>query len=130
MTGWDYAQVHVPDDQGANDTEAREYADSHVSHTGQVFFSEAVYSQVETLQPYTGDVHNRTHLKDDHDYHQDPTAILSLTQLNPQDMQQGFAASITLIVDPASTPPIRPVAQENAAFALPSWLHHWQSPKQ
>lgn len=113
----------MPDDQGTHDTEARKYADSHVSHTGQVFFSEAVYSRIETLQPYAGDVHNRTHLEDDHDYRNDPTAILPLTQLDPQDMQQGFAATITIIVDPASIPFIRPVARGNAASFLLSWLH-------
>ena len=118
----------MPDNDGSHDTEAGEYADSHVSHTGQVFFPEDVYSQIETLEPYTSDLHTRVHLEDDFDYHNDPTAVLPLTQLDAQDIQKGYAASVTIIVDPASTPPIKPMAEawEKAASALPSWMRFWQ----
>ncbi|KAK9832367.1 hypothetical protein WJX74_007869 [Apatococcus lobatus] len=121
-----HMKVHVPNDDGTHDTEAGEYADSHVSHTGQVFFSEAIYSQIEALEPYTRDVHHRVHLEDDHDYHDDPTAVLPMTQLDAQVMQNGFAASVIIIVDPALTPPIKPVFWEKAASPLPRWLRFWQ----
>ena len=123
LSWWCALQVHVPDNDGTHDTEAGEYADSHVSHTGQVFFPEDIYSQIATLEPYTSDEHTRVHLEDDHDYHDDPTAVLPLTQLDAQDIQKGFAASVTIIVDPASTPaPIRPGLWKKATSALPSWM--------
>lgn len=93
-------QVHVPYHTYSNET--REYEDSHVVHTGQFFFEEKFYQQVTVLEPYTNDIHHRVHNDEDHDYQQDPTAVLDITTAD--STLDDVIGSITTVVDPSATP--------------------------
>lgn len=102
-------QVHIPDDDEDYDddeSEADDYEDSHVSHTGQVFFAEDMYSRIEALDPYTSDLVTRLHLSDDGIYNNDPSAILTITQLDMASIKYGVIGAINMVVDPDATPPV------------------------
>ncbi len=99
-------QVHVPneDDYEDYESEADGYQDSHVSHTGQLFFPEAMYSNIEALDPYTSDQATRMHLSNDGIYNNDPSAILTITQLDMASIKYGVIGAIDVVIDPDSTP--------------------------
>ena len=104
-----HVQVHIPpDDDEADEAEAGEYAESHVSHTGQLFFPEEMYTQIESLEPYTKDQATRLRLSSDGIYNNDPSAILDIMQLDVAAIKYGVVGTATLTVDPDSTPsPVR-----------------------
>lgn len=99
-----HLKVHVPYHTYSNETKL--YLDSHVAHTGQLFFKEALYKQIETLEPYVHDVHHRVHNDEDHDYQQDPSAVLDTRRITDGSvsMENGFVGSITTVIDPTATP--------------------------
>ena len=100
-----HLQVHIPDNNAMNyESEAAEYPDSHVSHTGQLFFPEDMYTQIESLDPYTKDVASRLRLSSDGIYNNDPTAILDIMQLDVAAIKYGVVGKSTVTVNPDSTP--------------------------
>ncbi|KAK9827088.1 hypothetical protein WJX74_006172 [Apatococcus lobatus] len=102
-----HMKVHIPNDDDADyESEAREYADSHVSHTGQLFFPEDMYMQIESLDPYTKDQNIRLRLTDDDIYNNDPTAILGIMQLDVAAIKYGVVGTATVTVNPDSTPAV------------------------
>jgi protocatechuate 3,4-dioxygenase beta subunit len=81
------------------------YSGGHVSHTGQLFFSDALSAEVYRLAPYTAGTAARTDHAEDHVWTAEGGAksLLKLTFLGstPAD---GFLGTITLGVNPAATP--------------------------
>lgn len=107
-----------------NSNETLEYQDSHVVHTGQFFFPEKFYKQITVLDPYTKDVHRRVHNKEDHDYQQDPTAVLNIT--HGDSACDDVTASITTVVDPSATPtpvPMMDPQEFDESMQKPSTAH-------
>lgn len=88
--------------------ETQEYTDSHVIHTGQMFFEETFYKQITGLEPYVQDKHWRVHNDEDHDFQQDPTAVLEVTYTG-DSLENGVVGSITTVVDPSATPTPEPM---------------------
>lgn len=88
--------------------ETQEYTDSHVVHTGQMFFEETFYKQIMGLEPYILDKHRRVHNDEDHDFQQDPTAVLEIAY-NSDSLEKGVIGSITTVVDPSATPTPNPM---------------------
>jgi protocatechuate 3,4-dioxygenase beta subunit len=83
----------------------RRYRGGHVSHTGQLFFSERITAQVAGLSPYTGSTTARTPLSQDSIYQQAGSrSKLHLTPLRRGSIRRGFRRTITLGVDPRATP--------------------------
>ena len=100
-----YLQVHIlNDDIMDSDSEAGEYSDSHVSHTGQLFFPEDMYTQIESLDPYSKDRATRLRLSSDGIFKNDPTAILDIVQLDVAAIKYGVVGKSTVTVNPDSTP--------------------------
>lgn len=98
--------MHVPYHTYSNET--KEYLDSHVVHTGQLFFEEDFYKQITSFEPYVRDKHRRVHNDEDHDYREDPTAVLDIVRAT-NDLQDGVIGSITTVIDPAATPSPAPM---------------------
>lgn len=83
--------------------ESEEYQDSHVVHTGQMFFEEDLYKQITLLDPYTQDKVERVLNDVDHVYLGDPTATLEVTYAD-NTLQNGIIGSITVVLDHSATP--------------------------
>lgn len=77
------------------------YSGGHVSHTGQLFFSDAISTEVYKLGPYTSDTAARVlHAADQVWTQQDGAkSVVELTKSGA-----GFKGTITLGVNPAATP--------------------------
>jgi hypothetical protein len=116
-------QVHVPYHTYTNETQ--EYLDSHVVHTGQLFFEEDFYNQITFFEPYTHNQHQRVHNDEDHVYQQDPTAVLQLTYAE-DTLQSGIVGSITTVIDPSATPSATsPVHMIDPQDLDPMWYPMW-----
>ena len=116
-------QVHVPYHTYTNETQ--EYLDSHVVHTGQLFFEEDFYNQITFFEPYTHNQHQRVHNDEDHVYQQDPTAVLQLTYAE-DTLQSGIVGSITTVIDPSATPSATsPVHMIDPQDLDPTWYPMW-----
>ncbi len=85
------------------------FAGGHVAHTGQIFFDDAVSDVVYA----TGDAYagrdNARRLRNDQDnilgdHADEPGFIVSLSPLVEGDPAAGFIGTITIGVDPSSTP--------------------------
>jgi protocatechuate 3,4-dioxygenase beta subunit len=81
------------------------YSGGHVSHTGQLFFSDALSDKVYRLAPYTSGTAARTDHAEDQVWTQQDGAksLLTLTPLGSK-LADGFLGTITLGVNPAATP--------------------------
>ncbi len=81
------------------------YGGGHVSHTGQLLFSDAITSEVYRLAPYTSDTEARVANSADHVYTQEggSKSVLKLSKLG-SSVADGFRGTITLVVNPAATP--------------------------
>lgn len=93
--------MHVPYHIYTN--ESQEYVDSHVVHTSQLFFGDALYEQISLQDPYCHSETYRVRNVDDHVYQADPTAVLNIAQSNTL-LTEGLIGTITAVVDPAATP--------------------------
>lgn len=84
------------------------YAGGHVSHTGQLFFDDAVSDRVYETDAYGGrDNGQRTRNGDDNilgDREDEPGFLLALTPVDEGDLAAGFVGTITIGVDPNATP--------------------------
>lgn len=84
------------------------YEDGHVSHTGQIFFDDAVSDVVYELEAYGGrDNSQRTRNDSDNifgEHGDEPGFLLELEMIDEADMAAGMIASITVGVDPSATP--------------------------
>jgi protocatechuate 3,4-dioxygenase beta subunit len=97
-----HMKVHV--DGTANET----YEGGHVSHTGQLFFDDAISDQVFETEAYAGRP-NEERLRNDGDnilgdHADEPGFMLELTRLNEDAIEDGFLGTITVGVDPEATP--------------------------
>ena len=81
------------------------YSGGHVSHTGQLFFDDAISSEVYALDPYATDTTPRTLDTVDGVYtgQGGKHSIVKLTRLGTA-VADGFRGTITLGVNPAATP--------------------------
>jgi len=120
-------QIHVPYHTYNNETQ--EYQDSHVVHTGQLFFEEDFYKQITLFEPYALDQHQRVHNDEDHVYQQDPTAVLKLTYAE-DSLQSGIVGSILTVIDPSATPsassPVQTIDNQDVNYTwYPMWYPMW-----
>jgi protocatechuate 3,4-dioxygenase beta subunit len=79
----------------------------HISHTGQMFPSQAVYSEVYQLAPYKSETativnHDEDRVWTTQDGYQ---ALMKITQLGSR-LKQGLKATVTLGVNPQATPAV------------------------
>lgn len=83
------------------------YDGGTTSHTGQLFFDDAISDQVLLLGPYAGrpDEQRTTNDEDNvlGDHEDEPGFLLSLTPLSDDWLTDGFLATITVSVDPTAT---------------------------
>jgi protocatechuate 3,4-dioxygenase beta subunit len=96
-----HMKVHV--DGTADDT----YEDGHVSHTGQLFFDDAISDQVFNTEAYSGRS-NDQRLRNDGDnilgdHADEPGFMLELTPISEDSIEKGFIGTITVGVDPSVT---------------------------
>jgi len=97
-----HMKVHVGGT--ADDT----YADGHVSHTGQLFFDDAISDQVFATEAYA-DRPNDQRLRNDADnilgdHADEPGFMLELKQINDDAIEDSFIGTITIGVDSSATP--------------------------
>jgi protocatechuate 3,4-dioxygenase beta subunit len=95
-----HVKVHIGGTNGGTT-----YSGGHVSHTGQLFFDDAISGQVYVLAPYTSDTAARVLDPADGVYTEQGGAK-SLVKLNllGATVANGFLGTVTLGVNPASTP--------------------------
>jgi protocatechuate 3,4-dioxygenase beta subunit len=82
------------------------YSGGHVSHTGQLFFSDAASGQVYKLAPYRQDTNARTLHAADRVWTQEhgASSVMALHRRGSSLAKQGLRGAITLGVDPSATP--------------------------
>jgi protocatechuate 3,4-dioxygenase beta subunit len=87
-------------------TAAGEYHGGHVAHTGQTFFPEEVTKSVIARKPYSEHDIARTTLADDRVFNtgHGSEAVAWWTALRTGASGSGYPATLTLGVDPTSTP--------------------------
>jgi protocatechuate 3,4-dioxygenase beta subunit len=95
-----HVKVHI-----GGTTSATQYSGGHVSHTGQLFFDDAISGQVYALDAYAADTAARVLDPADGVYTQQGGAksLVKLTRLGTT-VADGFVGTVTLGVNPASTP--------------------------
>lgn len=102
-----HMKVHVGGAEESGDLPA--YEGGHVAHNGQIFFDDAVSDEVyATDEAYAGR-DNAQRLRNDQDsilgnHADEPGFIVSLAPLVEGDPTAGFLGTITIGVDPYSTP--------------------------
>ena len=99
-----HMKVHID----GNVEDADTYDGGHVSHTGQLFFDDAVSDEVYgTAEAYAGrEDSQRTRNDQDNilgDHLDEPGFLVSLSPLDENDPSQGFLGVITIGVDPSVT---------------------------
>ena len=99
-----HMKVHID----GNVEDAATYDGGHVSHTGQLFFDDAVSDEVYgTTEAYAGrEDSQRTRNDQDNilgDHLDEPGFLVSLSPLDENDSSQGFLGVITIGVDPSVT---------------------------
>lgn len=92
-----HAKVHV----GGKHTTSK-YSGGHVSHNGQIFFSEAVSTKVYRTAPYTSDPNARTYRKRDRVYTAQGGSK-SVLRLTGGSVAHGLTGRVTLAVDTAAS---------------------------
>jgi protocatechuate 3,4-dioxygenase beta subunit len=95
-----HVKVHIGGTKSATT-----YSGGHVSHTGQLFFDDAISGQVYLLAPYTSDTAARVLDPADSVYtEQGGSKSLVKLSLLGATVANGFLGTVTLGVNPASTP--------------------------
>jgi protocatechuate 3,4-dioxygenase beta subunit len=91
-----HAKVHI-----GGGAAGSKYSGGHVSHTGQMFFPEAISSKVYKTRPYLADPNTRTYTATDHVYTEQGGArsVLKLTGV----VGTGLLGAITLAVDTSAS---------------------------
>jgi protocatechuate 3,4-dioxygenase beta subunit len=107
--GWYLGRtIHIHMKVHVDGTAGKTYEDGHVSHTGQLFFDDAITDQVLQTESYAGRSDERRTLNDADnvlDGHADePGFFLTLTPLVEGSFADGFRGTITIGVDPNATP--------------------------
>ncbi|MCA9881064.1 MAG: hypothetical protein KC442_24865, partial [Thermomicrobiales bacterium] len=100
-----HMKVHIDGDVVDENT----YDGGHVSHTGQLFFDDAISDEVyRSVEAYAGrDDSQRTRNDQDNilgDHLDEPGFLVSLSPLDESDPRQGYLGVITIGVDPNATP--------------------------
>ncbi|MFT4039847.1 MAG: intradiol ring-cleavage dioxygenase [Thermomicrobiales bacterium] len=100
-----HMKVHIDGEVVDADT----YDGGHVSHTGQLFFDDAISDEIYNSIAAYGNRDNTQRTRNDvdnilGDHADEPGFIVSLTPLVEGDLSQGFLGTITIGVDPAATP--------------------------
>jgi protocatechuate 3,4-dioxygenase beta subunit len=103
--------IHVEVHIGGHVTRAAKYAGGHVSHTGQLYFTEIISAEVAKLEPYKINTVTRVQNQDDFIFTGgNDSGLLALTPLQPRrrgsSLEQGLLASIGLGVNPSATPSV------------------------
>lgn len=102
-----HMKVHVGGAEDADDTAT--YEGGHVAHTGQIFFDDAVSDEVYTAHGDYAGRDNAQRLRNDQDnilgdHADEPGFMVTLSPLVAGDPTAGFLGTITIGVDPNSTP--------------------------
>ena len=107
--------IHLKVHEGGK-ASGKTYEGGHVSHTGQLFFPEAVTEQVAAVKPYSSHDIERVRNSEDSIFQQaGDGSIVKLTG----SVKEGFVAEITLGINPNSTPDPAGMGAEGAPPALP-----------
>ena len=85
--------------------EGDHYRHGHVSHTGQIFFPEAITDKIYRTPAYMRKNQGRVPLEDDGIFRQGGSRVASLTLVEAGKPKLGYVSRVTLIVDPAATAP-------------------------
>jgi protocatechuate 3,4-dioxygenase beta subunit len=106
--GWYMGRtIHIHMKVSEDGEVGKTYDGGHVSHTGQLFFDDAISDQVFLLEPYAGrpDEQRTTNDQDNilGDHEDEPGFLLSLTPLSDDWLTDGFLGTITVSVDPSAT---------------------------
>lgn len=95
-----HMKVHLDGEAG------KTYEGGHTAHTGQLFFDDAITEQVMQLEPYAGRPDEYRTLNSDDNIlagHEDePGFMVTLTQLDANDLSAGFLGTIVIGVDPSA----------------------------
>ena len=107
--GWYISRtVHIHMKVVVEGTAGEIYEGGHVSHTGQLFFDDAISDQIYLTEAYGGrDDSQRTLNSADGilgDHADEPGFLLSLTPVTEGAIEDGFVGTITIGVDPTATP--------------------------
>lgn len=86
----------------------RRARDAAVSHTGQIFFPEALSTRIMAMPPYSANKVERTPLTQDHVYadQHGASTVAQIQIVSAGDVASGVTANLTLTVDPNSVPPL------------------------
>lgn len=106
--GWYISRtIHIHMKVSEDGEAGKTYDNGHTSHTGQLFFDDAISDQVFLLEPYAGrpDEQRTTNAEDNvlGDHADEPGFMLSLTPLSDDWLTDGFLGTITVSVDPSAT---------------------------
>lgn len=106
--GWYLGRtIHIHMKVSEDGEAGKTYDNGHTSHTGQLFFDDAISDQVFLLEPYAGrpDEQRTTNPQDNilGDHEDEPGFMLSLTPLSDNWLTDGFLGTITVSVDPSAT---------------------------
>ncbi len=81
------------------------YRGGHVSHTGQLFFSDDLTDHIARIDPYAAHHTLRTRLEEDNVYAGDHGGpMLSITPMKQGSLENGLVATVTLGIDPDAIP--------------------------
>jgi protocatechuate 3,4-dioxygenase beta subunit len=95
-----HAKVHI-----AGTASAGTYSGGHVSHTGQLFFDDAISTSVFRLTPYAKDSAGRVLNSADRVYMQQGGSKCEVKlKQRSATLAKGFTGTVALAVDPSSTP--------------------------
>src|SRR6478752_393737 len=106
--GWYMGRtIHIHMKVSEDGEAGKTYDGGHLSHTGQLFFEDAISDQVFLLEPYAGrpDEQRTTNDQDNilGDHEDEPGFLLNLTPLSDDWLTDGFLGTITVSVDPSAT---------------------------
>ena len=99
-----HLMVHVDGEVVDEDT----YDGGHISHTGQLFFDDAISDEVYRTHEAYADRNDRQRTRNEQDnilgnHLEEPGFLVSLTPLDENDPLQGYLGVITIGVDPGAT---------------------------
>lgn len=107
--GWYMGRtIHIHLKVAVDGTEGTTYEGGHVTHTGQLFFDDAISDQVYATGAYADRDNNRRTRNDSDnilsDHVDEPGFLLELTPISEDSFDDGFLGTITLGVDPTASP--------------------------
>ena len=94
--------IHIRVHLGGSVADGR-YQGGHITHTGQIFFSEETTDRVYQLPAYTKAQVGRMALTSDGIFNQGGS-LSSLTPIDSSKIESGFFSDTLLVIDPAATP--------------------------